>query len=408
MSGQSWLSARIYRERIAAADDHIRAFVALAPDAQRPRSYGALDGLAMAIKANIAVAGLPWTAGIAAYRHRIAEVDAGCVADLRKAGAIILGLTNMDEGALGALTDNPWSGQTQNPWRDGFTAGGSSGGSAAAVAAGLCGAALGTDTFGSVRIPAAYTGQFGLKPAYGTIPSNGVIPLARRFDHVGVIAASARLCGLVFRTIGAEHFDKITDTPVVGRIADADDPVASALLTQQIVQAGLTVEYIELPPDYDHATLIRPSLLIAKTEASRYHRQAMADHGDAIGATFCALLEWGERQSPERIASAHGAIDTAKASAEHALAEIDVLLSPAVPGPAHSFSSRSAIDPSRYTLLASILGWAAVVFPIGLGPDGLPRAGQAMARTSAEALGMAERLALDLGPPFGFASQEIS
>ncbi|MFV4677359.1 amidase family protein, partial [Mycobacterium tuberculosis] len=111
---------------------------------------------------------------IEAYRHRIADRDAGCVAQLRAAGAVILGLTNMHEGAFGATTDNPWFGRTHNPWRHGTTAGGSSGGSAAAVAAGLCAGALGSDTLGSVRIPASFTGAYGHKPTQGLISADHV------------------------------------------------------------------------------------------------------------------------------------------------------------------------------------------------------------------------------------------
>jgi aspartyl-tRNA(Asn)/glutamyl-tRNA(Gln) amidotransferase subunit A len=125
------------------------------------------DGVPIAIKANIAVKGLPWHGGIEAYRDRIAERDAVSVQALRLAGAVIVGVLNMHEAALGATNDNLAFGRCHNPYRHGFTPGGSSGGSAVAVAAGLCAAALGTDTLGSVRIPAGYCGVFGCKPTHG-------------------------------------------------------------------------------------------------------------------------------------------------------------------------------------------------------------------------------------------------
>ena len=128
-----------------------------------------LDGVAIGIKANIAVRGLPWHAGVAAYRERIAHEDADCVMALRKSGAVILGVLNMHEAALGATTDNIAFGRCHNPYRHDFTPGGSSGGSAAAVSGGLCAAALGTDTLGSVRIPAAYCGVFGHMPPRGRL-----------------------------------------------------------------------------------------------------------------------------------------------------------------------------------------------------------------------------------------------
>ena len=184
----------------------------------------------------------------------------------------------------------------------------------------MCGAALGTDTFGSVRIPAAYNGQFGLKPAYGAISLDRVI------------AASSRMCWAVLDVIGAEPPQGRAGDPVVGLIADAYEPVAAALMARRITEAGLTTRPVTLP-GYDHAAPIRRALLIAEAEAFSHHRQALADYPEDFGAAFRAMLAWGGRQSPERKAGAHMAIDTARACATAALAGIDVLLLPAVPAP---------------------------------------------------------------------------
>ena len=128
---------------------------------------GALDGIPVALKANIAVRGWPYTAGLRFRQQEIAAQDAFLVRRLRAAGAVLLGLTNMDEGALGAEGMNPWYLTTQNPLRAGYCAGGSSSGSAAAVAADLCAFAVGTDTIGSLRIPAAFCGCASIKPSFG-------------------------------------------------------------------------------------------------------------------------------------------------------------------------------------------------------------------------------------------------
>ena len=121
-------------------------------------------------------------------REEGADADAKVVAALRNAGMAVLGTLNMHEAALGATTDNAFYGRTINPHRDGYTPGGSSGGSGAAVAAGLCDVALGTDTLGSIRIPAAYCGAYGLKPTHGAVPDEGLLFLRPEWDVIGPLA----------------------------------------------------------------------------------------------------------------------------------------------------------------------------------------------------------------------------
>ncbi len=152
------------------------------------RRRGKLDGIPVALKDNIDVAGVPTSNGFGGAPYRIPAEDAEITRRLRAAGAVILGKLNMHEGALGATNDNPHHGRAINPHRAGHSPGGSSGGSGAAVAAGLCCAALGTDTGGSVRIPASYCGVVGLKPSYGLISTRGVVPLSYRLDHAGPLA----------------------------------------------------------------------------------------------------------------------------------------------------------------------------------------------------------------------------
>jgi aspartyl-tRNA(Asn)/glutamyl-tRNA(Gln) amidotransferase subunit A len=155
-----------YLARIETHQPQLRCYIevdgagarAAAEESGRRIAQGAvrpLEGVPVAVKANIAVEGLEWNAGMEARRGIVAAEDAEAVRRLRAAGAVILGTLNMHEAALGATTDNPWFGRAMNPHRDGYTPGGSSGGSGAAVSAGLCLASLGTDTLGSVRIPAA-------------------------------------------------------------------------------------------------------------------------------------------------------------------------------------------------------------------------------------------------------------
>ena len=146
---------------------------------------------------------MPTTGGIAHYRDNVARDDAFVVRRLRDAGAVILGKLNMHEAALGATGDNPWFGRCENPHRPGYTPGGSSSGSGAAVAAGLAAAALGTDTLGSVRVPASYCGTAGFKPTYGLVSTRGVMPLSWTLDHVGFLAPRVADLGLLFDACAA-------------------------------------------------------------------------------------------------------------------------------------------------------------------------------------------------------------
>src|SRR5271170_6107307 len=191
----------------------LNAFILLCRDAalgeaeaaaQRARAHrrrGPLDGMPIAIKDNIDVAGLPTSNGFGGAPWRMPTADAEVVRRLRAAGAVILGKLNMHEGALGATNDNPHWGRAINPHRAGFTPGGSSGGSGVAVAAGMCAAAPGTDTGGSVRLPAAYCGVVGLKPSYGMVSTRGVVPLSYTLDHVGPLTRTVEDAALMLRAM---------------------------------------------------------------------------------------------------------------------------------------------------------------------------------------------------------------
>ncbi|WP_052422749.1 amidase [Nonomuraea candida] len=162
---------------------------------------GPLHGLPVAVKDLIDVAGLPATMGSRHFAGHVPDADAVCVTRLRAAGAVIVGKTTTHEFAYGPTGDRSANGPSRNPRDTGRMSGGSSGGSAAAVAAGVVPLAIGTDTGGSVRIPAALCGVAGFKPAYGAIPADGVFPLSRSLDHVGVLAGGAADCLLAYHCL---------------------------------------------------------------------------------------------------------------------------------------------------------------------------------------------------------------
>src|SRR6202521_5355503 len=152
------------------------------------RGRGPLHGIPISLKDNIYTKGIRTTAGSKILKDFIPPYDAAVWAQLREAGAILLGKTNLHEFAYGVTSNNPHYGPARNPWDLALIPGGSSGGSAAAIAAGLCYASIGTDTGGSIRIPASLCGIVGLKPGMGRVPAEGVVPLSSHLDFVGPLA----------------------------------------------------------------------------------------------------------------------------------------------------------------------------------------------------------------------------
>jgi aspartyl-tRNA(Asn)/glutamyl-tRNA(Gln) amidotransferase subunit A len=194
----------------------VRAEEALAEAEALPESTGPLHGVPIGVKDVIDVAGTKTTAASKVLADNVATADATVVARLRRAGAVIVGKLNTHEFAWGASTTSEAFGPAHNPWDTERICGGSSGGSGAAVAARLVPGALGTDTAGSVRIPAALCGVTGIRPSTGRIPNRGVIPVSWTYDTVGPLAHTAEDCALLLDVIGGPDPDDASTTPVVG------------------------------------------------------------------------------------------------------------------------------------------------------------------------------------------------
>jgi aspartyl-tRNA(Asn)/glutamyl-tRNA(Gln) amidotransferase subunit A len=199
--------------RIDEVDDRVHAYVRLMREsaleearaaterAAEGRRRGPLDGIPIAVKDLFDTAGVVTTGGTGSYRDRVPALDATAVRLLREAGAVILGKTNTHELALGGTTNNAHYGATHNPWNLAHVPGGSSGGSGAALAADEALGALGTDTGGSVRIPAAFCGITGHKPTYGLVGRGGVLPLSPTLDHVGPMARTVQDCAILLNAL---------------------------------------------------------------------------------------------------------------------------------------------------------------------------------------------------------------
>ncbi len=333
---------------------------------------GPLDDLTIGIKSNIMVAGLPWTGGMGIYRDRIAGRDAEVVARLRAAGATILGTLNMHEAALGATTDNAFYGRTENGRRAGYTPGGSSGGAGAAVAAGLCDAALGTDTMGSVRIPAAYNGVYALKPTHGAVSQDGLAMLEPTLDCIGPLArdlaALERVWDVLkpFRSPEREGLTLFT-------LADLAHVTVQTAVRAAYDRARAAFDFptrtLSLP---DAVTDIRMAGFVA---SGRWLIDDLGDlrrtKADLISPELHFMLDYAERSEPRPDVLAR-----TKAALVEALGNNGILLMPTAPQVAFPHTAGSKTRPpanqADFTCLASVAGLPALAIPAGFDDDRLP------------------------------------
>ncbi|HEY9512123.1 MAG TPA: amidase [Rhodanobacter sp.] len=359
---------------------------------RRDGVIGRLDGIPVALKDNFDMAGWPTRAGLPG-RARPVHSDAHVVARLRASGAVLVGKTNMDEGALGATTNNAHFGATHNPHRHGYTAGGSSGGAAAAVAAGLAVAAVGSDSLGSIRIPASYCGVYGLKPTHGEISARGVVPAARRLDAVGLLARSPEDLTVLLQVLAGYDADDarsrrrrvafalpdwepgnlrtglMPDLAAVGVQRDVIDLFDSAMARlPHALGDRRTVDF----SDWDFARTRRSGLLLMEAEMLATFSADLADTEHAVSPRFRNLLEYAGCKSAADYAVADRVLDAATLKMRRLFSQVDVLVLPTTPQGAFPLDGPVPDSQADLTSFASLAGCPAVSLPMGLLPDGLP------------------------------------
>jgi aspartyl-tRNA(Asn)/glutamyl-tRNA(Gln) amidotransferase subunit A len=253
---------------------------------------GPLWGAPVAVKDVIDVAGTRTTAASEILREHVAARDAAVVERLKAAGAIILGKLNLHEFAYGALTTSPHFGPARNPWATDRISGGSSGGNGAAAAAGLAAGTLGTDTAGSIRIPAAVCGVTGLRPSTGLVSNKGVVPVAWSFDCVGPIARTAEDCSLLLEAIADFRAEPDGGAPRVGIVTsllEQADPRVAAVVEEAARELG--AKPVEAPV-LAHAGLIQQLMMLPEAAAAHlpWLRTRLADYGADVRARLVAGL----------------------------------------------------------------------------------------------------------------------
>jgi aspartyl-tRNA(Asn)/glutamyl-tRNA(Gln) amidotransferase subunit A len=366
---------------------------------RRGRPRGPLHGIPLALKDNIDTAGIRTTAASGVFKDRVPTEDAEVVVRLKKAGAVVLGKLNLHEFALGGTSAVTYFGPVHNPWGLDRVAGGSSGGSAAAVSADMCFGALGTDTGGSIRIPASLCGIVGLKPTYGRVSNRGVVPMAWTLDHVGPMCKTVEDAALMLGAIAG--YDPLEATSVDVPVADyvrairiqtskfrvgvartpffdnLDPEVAKAVAAAIDVVRTVTasVADVQIPAAGNIAEVWNP-------EIYAYHRPWITKSPELYQAATRTLIEGAGKANAATYAQARHQVDVVRREVQKVFATVDVLITPtqrgvaqpiAPPQPAPTGGPPPAGAGGLINTAAfDIYGLPTISIPCGFSRSGLP------------------------------------
>ena len=417
-----------YLERIDSLNDELGAYIsvmgeqALAQarqaeaDMQAGAYKGALHGIPIAIKDIIYTKGTPTTGGSKVLANFIPDEDSTIVQRLDAAGAVLLGKLNLSEFAIGGTIDHPF-GTPRNPWNTQHTAGGSSSGSGVAAAGGLCAGALGSDTGGSVRGPAAFCGIVGLRPTYGRVTRHGVLPMCWSMDTVGPMTRNVADCALMLNAIdGHDPRDPTSGrAPVPDYTASLSDGVRglriglptemfdfdglNAEVRQSVMRAvsvleeqGATADQISLPTSAHSGAVF---IATADVDAAAYHHDWLRTRGDDYDWSTRARLESAALTPGWAYLKAQRARTLIANELQAALERFDALILPSGPvaaptiaastgRPGGYYQGKLDMGRRRYTSPAALAGMPAISVPCGFSDDGLPIGMQIIGRRFAE------------------------
>jgi aspartyl-tRNA(Asn)/glutamyl-tRNA(Gln) amidotransferase subunit A len=402
--------ARDFLARIETLNPRLNAFITVMADSAMAQARqaeaemgrgdwrGPLHGIPCGLKDLIDTAGVPTTAASALFKDRIPIGDAETVRRLRNAGAVLLGKLNLHEFAYGGSSLVSYFGAVRNAWNPEHITGGSSGGSATAVAAGLCCGALGTDTAGSIREPAALCGVVGLKPTYGRVSARGVIPLSISYDHVGPIARTVADAAVILQAIaGFDAEDKTSaNVPVEDYLA--------ALTRDDLkgIRIGVPRKFFfeELDPEVASATdealstlaalgaEIREVMLAVPTDRQLQNAESYASHADSVAGSpdlyqpeTLRRIRTGQKVSGEEVLECRRELQQARREIAQVFVDSDVLVTPTTPVPAPTIvelqQNPDLLRPRELLLLRNtrpfnVWGLPAISVPCGFTRAGLP------------------------------------
>ena len=397
------------------ADEATESAIKATQDISRGREFGPLHGIPIGLKDLYDTAGTITTVGSQIYKDRIPSSDATVVTKLRKAGAIIIGKLQMHEFALGSTSVNPHHGPARNPWDLSRITGGSSGGSGSSVASGQCMGALGTDTGGSIRIPAGLCGIVGLKPTFGRVSRHGVFPLSWTMDTVGPMTRTVEDSATLLNAMAG--FDPLdpgsANVPVedfasnIGKDVSKmkigvpqeyfydiiSEEVAGAVQAAQEVFLGLgaKVESVSIP-SLNHSLAISGTIML--TEAASVHEENLKERASQIGDDVRLRLTQGALISASDYLKAQRARTEFNKQVNEILQQFDVLLSPTIAVGAPRIDEKTVlVDDAEHPALAlmprltrphNICGIPTISIPCGFTREGMPIGLQLAGRAFAE------------------------
>ena len=417
--------------RIAQTDDRLNSFITLLADEaveaaaeaegaiQRGEYRGALHGIPIGLKDLYYTKGIRTTVGSKIMQDFVPDYDAAVTERFRNAGATLIGKLQMHEFALGATSENPHYGPAHNPWDITRITGGSSGGSGSAIAAGQCMAALGSDTGGSVRIPASACGIIGLKPTFGRVSRHGVFPLANSLDTVGPMTRTVRDAAIVMNAIAGcdkrdassanrpdEDFTRLLEQDISGMRVGLpqeyfydviDDEVSAAVQQAARILEGLGahVEECSIPALNDSVSISGTILL---TEAAEIHLDNLREHADDLDADVRRRLEEGAMTPAVTYIAAQRARASFNREISRAMRTYDILLAPTTaigaPKIGDSMVEVSGVSEAKLAIMPrltrphNICGIPTVSVPCGFTSEGLPIGMQIAARAFKDAVAL--------------------
>jgi aspartyl-tRNA(Asn)/glutamyl-tRNA(Gln) amidotransferase subunit A len=343
-------------------------------------------GTRLAVKDILDTAGVRTTYGSLIFEHHVPEASAEAVLRLESAGYVNVGKTNLHEFAFGMTSENPHYGTVPNPVAPGRIAGGSSGGSAAALAAGVADAALGSDTAGSIRCPAAFCGVVGFKPTYGLVPTDGCFPLAPSFDHVGPMARTVEECVRMMAALAPDMDPVPTVSPSDVQVGLAWVGEADPLIRARVEEAAAT-----FPHRRDLALPAMPQGIqdVRMRETAETHVKLFSEYRDRYGHDIAEKLDRCLEVTDREYEAGLETRERYRERFAELMRGIDVVLTPTQPivAPAVGIGDLALrAQLTRFTYPLDAVGAPALAVPCGEAEDGLPASVQVIARPGMDAL----------------------